>query len=76
MEALAGGGVWVGLFIGFAAGMAFQRARQALDNLRKTRETIPTLRKTASGARWRALRWLLIFGAYAVMVVFVIVYIR
>lgn len=76
MEALAGGGVWVGLVIGFIAGMAFQRARQAVDNLRKTRETIPGLRKTASGMRWRAAGWLLGVAAYAVIVVLVVVRIK
>jgi hypothetical protein len=76
MEALAGGGVWVGLFIGFLAGMAFQRARQALDNLRKTRDTIPGLKKAASGTSWRAVGWLLGVTAYAVAVLLVIVYIK
>jgi type III secretory pathway component EscT len=76
MEALAGGGIYLGMVIGFVAGMAFQAARHAIQNLRKTRESIPGLKDTASGARLKGARWLLFGVLYAAFVLFVIVRIR
>jgi hypothetical protein len=73
MEALAGSGVWVGMVIGFLAGVAFQAFRQALQNLRKTRESIPGFKKTVSGTRRRAAFWLLVSGGYAAIVLLVII---
>jgi hypothetical protein len=73
MEALAGGGIYLGMVIGFVAGMAFQAARNAIQNLRKTQESIPGLKNTASGARWKRIGWLLAGVAYAGLVLLVII---
>lgn len=73
MEALAGSGVWLGLAIGFLAGVAFQRARQAWDNLRKARDAMPDLRKNVSGSRRRAALWILLGAGYAVVVLLVVI---
>jgi hypothetical protein len=76
MEALAGSGVWIGIVVGFIAGAAFQSFRFALQNLRKTRESIPALKKTVSNTRRRAGFWLLAGLSYAVIVLLLVVNIR
>lgn len=76
MEALAGGGIYLGMAIGFLAGMAFQRARHAIQNLRSTQESIPGLKNTASRARWKRIRWTMFGAAYAASVLFVIIQLR
>jgi hypothetical protein len=76
MEALAGGGVWFGIVVGFVAGAAFQSFRFALQNLRKTQDSIPALKKTVSGTRRRAAFWLLAGLSYAVIVLLVVVNMR
>jgi cell division septal protein FtsQ len=76
MEALAGSGVWFGMVIGFIAGAAFQSARHAVQNLRKTQESIPGLKKTASAGRIRAALWLLAIASYAVIVLLAVVNLR
>jgi hypothetical protein len=73
MEALAGGGIWLGLALGFIAGMAWQGFRQSLKNLRTAKDAIPKLKETASGSRWRAIKWALIVTGYAVVVAVVAV---
>jgi hypothetical protein len=73
MEALAGGGIYLGMVIGFVAGMAFQAARNAIQNLRKTQESIPGLKNTASGARLKGARWLLFGVVYAGLVLWAII---
>jgi hypothetical protein len=73
MEALAGGGIWLGLVLGFIAGMAWQGLRQSLKNLRTAKESIPKLRQTASSSRWRAVKWTVIVIGYAAVVGFVVV---
>jgi hypothetical protein len=72
MEALAGGGVWIGMVIGFGAGMAFQAARQAIQTLRKTQESIPALQKTAALTRVKRVVWLLVVAGYAGAVLWVV----
>lgn len=76
MEALAGSGIYLGMAIGFVAGMAFQGARYAIQNLRKTQESIPGLKDTAAGARWKRARWMVIGVVYAAFVLFVVTQIR
>jgi hypothetical protein len=73
MEALAGGGIWLGLALGFIAGMAWQGLRQSLKNLRTAKDSIPTLKETASNSRWRAAKWGLIVIGYAAVVAFIVV---
>lgn len=72
MEALAGGGIWLGLALGFIAGMAWQGLRQSLKNLRTVKESIPKLKETASSSRWRAAKWALIVVGYAAVVAFIV----
>jgi hypothetical protein len=76
MEALAGGGVWIGIVLGFIAGAAFQSFRYAVQNLRKTKESIPALKQTVSGTRRRAGFWVLAGASYAVIVLLVVVNVR
>jgi hypothetical protein len=52
---LAGGGVWVGLFIGFWAGVGVQVFRRALQDYRKTKESLPSLKRTMRGTQRRAI---------------------
>ena len=73
MEALAGGGIWLGLALGFIAGMAWQGLRQSLKNLRTAKDAVPKLKETASSSRWRALKWALIVIGYATVVAFIVI---
>ena len=73
MEALAGGGIWLGLALGFIAGMAWQGLRQSLKNLRTVKESIPKLKQTASSTRWRAVKWAVIVTGYAAVVAVIVV---
>jgi hypothetical protein len=76
MEALAGGGVLFGIVVGFVAGAAFQSFRFAVQNLRKTRESLPGLKKTVSVTRRKAAFVLLALVSYAVIAMAIAVNIR
>jgi hypothetical protein len=76
MEALAGGGVWLGIVVGFIAGMAFQAFRHALYNLRRTQESVPGLKKTVSQTRNRMAFRLLAVASYAVIVLLIVINVR
>ena len=60
MEILANVTVWAAAFVAFWAGMGVQAARTAVQNLRKTEESIPALRKTKRDTRFTAARRLLV----------------
>jgi hypothetical protein len=74
MEVLASFAVWAAAFVAFVAGMAVQSFVHALQNLRKTKETIPALRKTKRDARFTAGRRL--FYAMVVATVITVVIAR
>jgi hypothetical protein len=46
-RALASPFLWVGLFVGFGAGVAFQVMRRAWSDYRKVKASVPGMRKTA-----------------------------
>jgi hypothetical protein len=50
MGVLASATVWVAAVVAFLAGMAWQAAVTALQNLRKTKESLPGLRETRRDA--------------------------
>lgn len=76
MEALAGGEVLFGVVVGFIAGAAFQSFRFAVQNLRKTKDSIPALKKTVSSTRRRAAFWLLAGASYVVIALLILINIR
>jgi uncharacterized membrane protein YjjP (DUF1212 family) len=75
MELLAGAGVWIGLVIGFVAGFAVAVFLRALQDFRKTKESLPSLKKTMRGTRRRAAYRMLGLAGYAALVLVVVVYI-
>jgi hypothetical protein len=73
---LAGGGIWVGLVIGFWAGVGAQVFRRALQDYRKTKESLPSLKRNMRGSQRRAVYRTMGLTAYAVVVLFVVIYVR
>jgi hypothetical protein len=49
------------------AGTALQALRQATQNLRKTEESIPSLKEVVSTSRWRSIRRLVIVIVFVVV---------
>jgi ABC-type nitrate/sulfonate/bicarbonate transport system permease component len=68
MEVFASFTVWAAAIVAFIAGMAWQAAINALQNLRKTEESLPGLRKTKRDTRWRAVRRLLVALVVATLI--------
>jgi hypothetical protein len=72
MEVLATATVWAAAFFAFLAGMAVQAARHAIQNLRKTEDSIPALRKTKRDSRFTAGKRLLLALAVATVITMLI----
>ncbi|HEY8471485.1 MAG TPA: hypothetical protein VIL37_02480 [Natronosporangium sp.] len=68
MDILASLPVWAAAFFAFWAGMGVQAARTAMENVRKTEESIPSLKKTSRARRFTAGRRLLIALAVATVI--------
>ena len=74
MGVLASATVWAAAIVAFLAGMAWQAAATALQNLRRTQESLPGLRKTRRDALRTAMRRCLV--AVVVATVLTILLIR
>lgn len=73
MEVIATGGLWLGVLVGFLAGIGFQSARQAVKAHRTAKEGLPKLKKDASSAETRGAVWLLAIGVYALLILVFVV---
>jgi Trk-type K+ transport system membrane component len=73
VELLAGSGLWVGLLIGFWTGVGFQIFRRAMQDYRKTKESLPSLKRTMRDTRRRATSRIFVLAGAAALALIVVV---